>query len=95
MYDYGPLAQRYAHEFEAKWVRPEREPAEPLLGHRDIRSLADMLRVYEVARGMSFTLITREALLQLLVATLLPLLPLVLFMLPFPELVKALAGLFF
>ena len=95
VYDYGPLAERYAHEFEEKWVRPAHDPAEPLLGHQDIRSLADMLRVYDAARAMSLTLLTREAIIQLLVATLLPLAPLALFMVPFGELVKALAGMLF
>ena len=95
VYDYGPLAERYAHEFEEKWVRPAHEPAEPLLGHQDIRSLADMVRVYDAARTMSFSLFTREAIIQLLVATLLPLAPLALFMIPLTDLVKALAGMLF
>lgn len=95
VYDYGPLAERYAHEFEEKWVRPTHDPVEPLLGHQDIRSLADMLRVYDAARSMRFSLLTREAVIQLLVATLLPLAPLALFMIPLGDLVKALAGMLF
>ena len=95
VYDYGPLAERYAHEFEEKWVRPTHDPMEPLLGHRDIRSLADMLRVYDVARSMRFSLLTREAVIQLLVATLLPLAPLALFMIPLGDLVRAVAGMLF
>lgn len=91
VYDYGPLAERYAHEFEEKWVRPAHDPAEPLLGHQDIRSLADMQRVYDAARAMSFSLLTKEAVIQLLAATLLPLAPLTLFMIPLGELVKTLA----
>jgi hypothetical protein len=94
-YDYGPLAERYAHEFEAKWVRPEHEPAEPLLGNQDIRSLADMGRVYGAARAMSFSLFTRETIIQVLAATLVPLAPLVLFMIPLGELVKRVAAMLF
>jgi len=94
-YDYGPLAERYAHEFEAKWVRPVREPAEPLMGNPDIRSLADMGRIYDAARAMSFSLVTRETIIQVLAATLVPLAPLVLFMIPLAELVKRLAVMLF
>lgn len=93
--DYGSLAQRYVHEFERKWVRSPHEPAEPLLGSHDIQSLADMQQAYDVARTMSFVLVTREGLIQVLAATLVPLAPLVLFMIPFGELVKALAGMLF
>lgn len=95
VYDYGPLAERYAHEFENKWVRPAQDPAEPLLGNQDIRSLADMIRVYDAARKMSFSLLTRQAVIQLLAATLLPLAPLTLFMFPLGELVKTLAKILF
>ena len=95
VHDYGSLAQRYAHDFERKWVRPPHEPTEPLLGSHDIQSMADMGGVYDVVRTMSFVLVTREALVQVLAATLVPLAPLALFMIPFGELVKALAGMLF
>jgi hypothetical protein len=95
VHDYGSLAQRYVHEFERKWVRSPHEPAEPLLGSHDIQSLADMQQAYDVVRTMSFVLVTREGLIQVLAATLVPLAPLVLFMIPFGELVKALAGMLF
>ena len=76
-------------------MRPPHDTVEPLLGSHDIQSLADMGGVYDVARTMSFVLVTREALIQVLAATLVPLAPLALFMIPFGELVKALAGMLF
>jgi hypothetical protein len=89
---YGPLAARYAHEFEVKWLNPGPAPREPLLGTRDIQSLADMGRVYATVQTMRFAPITRVALAQLLVATLGPIAPLVLTMMPLGELVRRLLG---
>jgi len=65
------------------------------MGNPDIRSLADMGRIYDAARAMSFSLVTRETIIQVLAATLVPLAPLVLFMIPLAELVKRLAVMLF
>jgi hypothetical protein len=89
---YGPLAERYAHEFEAKWVTPATAPTEPLLGSSDIRSLADMANVYAVAQGMRFAPITRQALVMVVAATLAPIAPLLLTMMPLGELVRRVVG---
>jgi hypothetical protein len=90
--DYGPLAERCAHEFDAKWVHAPSAPREPLLGTTDIRSLADMATVYSVAQTMRFTPITRQSVVQLLVATLLPIAPLALTMMPLSQIVQLLLG---
>jgi hypothetical protein len=91
--DYGPLAQRYAHQFQGRWLGAGSTPEQALLGSPDIQSLADMGRVYAVVEGMRFAPITRAALLQLLAATLVPILPLLLTMMPLGELVRRLMGL--
>ena len=93
--DYGPLAERYAHQFDAKWVHTEAPPRDPLLGSNDIQSLADMANVYNVARTMRFTPVTRQAIIQVAVATLAPIAPLALTMMPLAQLVKLLAGMLF
>jgi hypothetical protein len=89
--DYGPLAERYAHQFEAKWVTGSPPPREALLGTNDIQSLSDMAHVYDVAHTMRFVPFTKQGAIQVLVATLAPIAPLVLTMMPLAELVKRLA----
>jgi hypothetical protein len=90
--EYGPLAQRSAHQFEARWLREGSASKEALLGTPDIQSLADMGRVYKVVEGMRFAPITRAALVQLLAATLAPIAPLLLTMMPLGELVRRVMG---
>jgi hypothetical protein len=90
--DYGPLAQRYAHEFDAKWVHTDTPPREPLLGTADIQSLADLANVYAIVRTMRSTPITRQAIVQLIVATAVPIAPLALTMMPLGQIVKLLFG---
>jgi hypothetical protein len=90
--EYGVLAQRYAAEFDRKWVRGDRDPAEPLIGSADIQSLADLGNSYEVIKTMRFVPFTKETVLQLSIVTLVPLGPLLLTMISLEELLKRLLG---
>jgi hypothetical protein len=90
--EYGALAARYVREFDAKWLRGGAPADEPLVGSGDIQSLADLANSFEVVRTMQLAPITRDALLRLLVATLAPLAPLVLTMMPLEELLRKLLG---
>ena len=93
--EYGTLAERYVREFDAKWVRGNAPLDEPLVGSADIQSLADLGNSYEVVRTMRIAPITRDAILRLGAATLVPIVPLLLTMMPLEELVKTLFGLLF
>jgi len=93
--EYGVLAQHLAGEFDTKWVRGGAPADEPLLGSADISALADMGGSYEVIENMRSVPIAPEALIPLVVAILLPMLPLTLTMMPLDALVKALVGLMF
>jgi hypothetical protein len=87
--EYGTLAERYVREFDTKWLRGGAAPAdEPLVGSGDIQSLADLANSFEVVRTMQLAPITRDALLRLVVATLIPIAPLALTMMPLEELLK-------
>jgi hypothetical protein len=88
--EYGTLAERYVQEFDRKWLRGGAPVGEPLLGNADFQSLADLGNSYEVVRGMRLAPITRDALLQLVVITLLPVAPLLLTMISWEELLKRL-----
>jgi hypothetical protein len=84
--EYRHLAKRYVDEFDAKWLHGAAPRDEPLLGSADIQSLADMGNSFEVVRSMSVVPITRNALVQLIVVTLLPVAPLLLTMISPEEL---------
>jgi hypothetical protein len=88
--EYGTLAQRYAREFDAKWLRGGAPTGEPLLGSADIQSLADLGNSFEIVRSTRLLPFTRDAVLQLGVITLLPVAPLVLTMIPLEELMARL-----
>ena len=93
--EYGALTERYVREFDAKWLRGGAPADEPLVGSGDIQSLADLGNSLEVVRTMRLAPITKEAILRLVVATLAPIVPLALTMMPLEELLKTLAGVLF
>jgi len=86
--EYGTLAQRYVREFDEKWLRGGAPADEPLVGSGDIQSLADLGNSYEVVRGMRAIPVTRDSVVMLVGATLLPLTPLLLTIMPLEELLK-------
>ncbi len=92
--EYGVLAQSYALAFDRKWLR-DPPTGEPLLGSADIQSLADMGNSFEIIRSMRILPVTRDDLVRLVVATLIPIAPLALTMMPLEDLVKLLFGVLF
>lgn len=90
--EYGTLAERYVREFDAKWLRGGAGAAEPLVGSADIQSLADLANIFEVVRTMQIAPISRDAFLRLVAATIAPVVPLALTMMPLEELLKKLVG---
>jgi hypothetical protein len=93
--EYGTLAARYVREFDAKWLRGGAPADEPLVGSGDIQSLADLGNSFEIVKTMRIVPVTKEAILRLMAATLAPLVPLALTMMPLEELLKKLLGIVF
>jgi hypothetical protein len=93
--EYGTLAERYVREFDTKWLRGGAPPDERLVGSADIQSLADLGNSFEVVRSMRIAPVTLETVSQLLAATLLPIVPLALTMMPWDQLLKTLVGVVF
>jgi hypothetical protein len=93
--EYGTLAERYVREFDAKWLRGGAPADEPLVGSADVQSLADLSNSYEVVRTMNIAPITRDAVVRLAVATLVPIVPLLLTMMSPEELLKRLFSILF
>ncbi|MDM0034369.1 hypothetical protein QTI33_19700 [Variovorax sp. J22P271] len=88
--EYGTLAQRYAREFDHKWLRGGARPDEALIGSPDIRSLADMGNSFAIVEDMRWAPFTLRTVLHLAVTTLLPVLPLTLTMFSAQELLARL-----
>ena len=93
--EYGTLAERYVREFDTKWLRGGAPAEEPLVGSGDIQSLADLNNSFEVVRTMGIAPITKSAFVQLVAATLAPIVPLALTMMPLEELLKKMFGILF
>jgi hypothetical protein len=85
--DYGLLAQRYVESFEQKWVLRDPAPSEELLGTGDIQSLADLGDSYAMVREMRPIPFGLEDISRLGAATAAPLLPLLLTIFSFEELI--------
>jgi hypothetical protein len=90
--EYGTLAERYVREFDTKWLRGGAPAGEAFVGSADIQSLADLGNGYEVVRTMKPAPVTKEMVIQLAAATLAPIVPLALTMMPLEELLKKLLG---
>lgn len=84
--EYGALAAAYTREFDRRWIRSTNHEGESLLGTSDIQSLADLDNSYSIIQEMKAVPFSRDLLLQLLWATLVPFAPQVLTMIPLEEL---------
>ena len=83
---YGGFASDYVQAFNDKWVRGG-AAGEPLLGTADLQSLADLGNSFGVIRNMRLVPISSPQVFTLALAALLPMLPLVLFVVPLEEIV--------
>ena len=93
--EYGTLAERYVREFDAKWLRGGAPADEPFVGSGDVQSLADLANSYEVVRTIRIAPITKEDIIRLMAATLVPLVPLLLTMMPLEELLGKVVAILF
>jgi hypothetical protein len=93
--EYDALAHFYVREFDTKWLRGGAPVDEVFVGSGDIQSLADLGNSLEVIRSMHFVPVTKETLFHLTAATLAPIVPLALTMMPLEELLKKLFGILF
>ena len=87
LFEYGRLAERYVRQFHEKWLDDRAHTDEPLIGSADIQSLADLGNAYNVVEGLRLAPISYVAVLRLAAATLVPVAPLLLTMVPLNELV--------
>jgi len=90
--EFGMLAARHAHAFEAKWMPPATPADDALLGTADIQTLSDLGNSYASVRSMRITPVSQDVVLRIAVAVLVPIAPLLLTMIPLGELVRKLAS---
>ena len=86
--EYGKLGHAYVESFDKKWVHFIERPSESLLGTSDIQSLADMGNSFGMVEAMRIVPISKRLILQLAAQTSAPLIPLIIFGTPTPELVR-------
>jgi hypothetical protein len=85
---YGKLGSRYVHEFDDKWIQGKAPEGEPLVGSSDIQSLADLYNSYAVVRDMRLVPFGLDAVTQLLLFLIAPLLPLLLTVMPLEKIIE-------
>lgn len=94
LHEYGTLATAYTGAFHRKWIQHINPNSEQLLGTGDIQSLADLGNSFEIVVKMKPLPIDLRTLLHLTIATLLPLVPLLLAVMPLKELLKLILKIF-
>ena len=87
--DYGGFASRYVQQFHGRWVNGSKGE-QPFDARDDIGPLADIGASYERVDNMRLVPVTLKTALTFAIATVLPMLPLLLTVMPFRELLKLL-----
>jgi hypothetical protein len=90
LHQYGALATNYTGSFHWKWIEHKTPEQEPLLGSADIQSLADLGNSYGYVEKMKPLPVDPRTLLHLVLASLLPLTPLLLTVMPLKDILKLL-----
>jgi hypothetical protein len=86
--EYGALAAGYTRTFDAKWVHGRPPEGEALLGSSDIQSLADLSNSFAIVRGMRVAPLDNTTLLNLAIAAVLPMAPVLLLATPADQLIE-------
>jgi hypothetical protein len=93
--DYGTLANRHAQLFDEKWIEGagvKEDIVEIPLGSPDISSVSGLKSSYETVKRMRFFPFGVRALVVLVAAALIPMVPLMLMEFPLQKILKAIAG---
>jgi hypothetical protein len=93
--EYGMLASRYIKEFDLKWIRGGATEDEQLIGSGDVQSLADLGNSFQVIRDIQSFPFGKDAVIGIILMTLIPVSPLVFTMIPLEVLIKTLLGAIF
>ncbi|MBI5632802.1 MAG: hypothetical protein HZA15_04925 [Nitrospirae bacterium] len=86
--EYMEFAASYVNGFDRKWLHADTAPTEPLLGTADLQSLADLGNSLGVVRNMRWVPLSTRLAMDLSMAALAPMLPLLLMKYPVAELTE-------
>lgn len=92
--EYGAFASTYVMAFDQKWLRSKGDE-EQLMGTGDIQSLADLGNSFVVVREMRSIPFATDDVVRLLIATVAPLVPLLLTIMPLEQLLTQIVKLIF
>ena len=92
--DYGALYARGVRELDKRWLHGGASEKNPMAGIKEIQTITDLDGGYRVVQSMHFAPFTWRAMLYLALATLSPIVPLLLTMMPFEELLNMFFSLF-
>lgn len=95
MNDYGAMASSYVRDFDSRWIQGTAPTLAPLLGNADVQSLADLGGSYDLVRGMRLVPFDSRVVTLVLLAIVIPFLPLVFTVFSLPELLSRLAQVMF
>jgi len=91
---YGALASRHNLAFQARWItQSQPEGSEGSLGSPDISSLADLAAGYELVKNMRAVPLTKESLMPVVVAALIPILAVAATQAPVAKIIAEIKGL--
>ena len=88
--EYGAQVAIHNQLFDLKWIRGEHPEGETLLGNLDASSLANLGSAFTIVRQMHIVPIDKPTLLTLAISAALPMVPVVLYATPVPELINML-----
>lgn len=87
LFEFGALVTHHDQLFDAKWIEDHSPTGEEILGNPDASSLADLGTSFDVVRDMSFIPIDKPTLIGLVVAAVLPMIPVIVFATPINDLI--------
>ena len=93
--EYGGLYARNVRELDSRWLRGGAQVADPLECINEIQTLSDLDGGYQVVKGMNIIPFSWRVMLFLAVATISPLLPLLLTMMPLEEILMKIVSILF
>jgi len=97
--EYGAMYARQVRELDSRWLRGDapvnNQINDPMVGINEIQTIADLDGGYQVVQSMRFAPFTWRAMLYLALATISPIVPLLLTMMPLNELLSMFFGILF
>jgi hypothetical protein len=91
--DFGALIGTHDRAFDEKWLKSKGSNPASLLGSPDVASLSDVALIYEHVERMQILPFDKKAVVVLVVAALIPMVPLVGTAIPLQEILAKLAEL--